>query len=96
MFQVTVLRSPGTGSDDGLASQALQRQHAALLLVSLLITFPIVLNSCRSGDGGGDADMKVTDIADTGSTATLEVPCEGHTLCGDIFLNLLFPQRTHR
>lgn len=65
MVEVTLLRAQGLAVMGGcVALQALQR--AACCLHLLLISFSTVLNVCRWGDEVGEADIRVTDIADTG------------------------------
>lgn len=66
MVEVTLLRAQGLAVMGGcVALQALQRAACCLhLLPSHLLS--TVLNVCRWGDEAGEADMRVTDIADTG------------------------------
>lgn len=62
--------SPGTGSDRwmcGLAGTAEGSVRPAPIPSHLL---PIVLNVHRGGDEVEEADMRVTDIADTGPMET--------------------------
>lgn len=75
MVEITLLRAQGLavtgGGGGGRAWPGRHRRgQRAACTDSLLISLSVALNVRRWGDEAGEADMRVTDIADTGPTET--------------------------
>lgn len=70
MVEVTLLRAQGLAVTGGAWPCRHRRGQRAACTYSLLISLSVALNVRRWGDEAGEADRRVTDIADTGPTET--------------------------